>query len=150
MEADSHFPSGVTPFEHTADIGFEVTGRSKEELFETAALGMAAVITGANPRKIDNGFELNIKEMEVEGEEDEDILVGFLSELLFLFDTEHFIPTGFSGSKTSPGSFSTRAKGLIIPPDEYEFYAEIKAVTYEEMDVHKDAGGWKTRVIFDV
>ena len=75
-------------FDHTADIGVEVTGRTRKELFVNAAEALFDVMienkTGEKSAK-------QQKKITVEGADVADLLINFLRELLYLFNGEKFI-----------------------------------------------------------
>ncbi|MCS7122161.1 MAG: archease [Archaeoglobaceae archaeon] len=71
--------------DHTADIAFEVWGKSFEELIENASYAFYNAFV-----HLDKIKEKEKKEIEVHGEEIDIVLYRWLNELLFLFDTEFF------------------------------------------------------------
>lgn len=71
--------------DHTADVAFEVWGKSFEELVENASYAFYNAFVHLD--KID---EKEVKEVEVGGDELDILLYRWLNELLFLFDTEFF------------------------------------------------------------
>jgi SHS2 domain-containing protein len=79
------------PLEHTADVGIEVDAPSRETLFAEAAVALADTLTAS--RAVRPALE---REVEVEAADDELLLVDFLSEVLFLFETAACASTGSS------------------------------------------------------
>ena len=70
-------PASHRPLEHTADVGIEVEAPSREELFAEAAVALGDTIT---PRE---GVGLLLaRELTVEAEGEELLLVDFLNEVL--------------------------------------------------------------------
>src|SRR6187402_755801 len=79
-------PASHRPLEHTADVGIEVEAPSLETLFAEAAVALGDTLTPiANV-----GRDLE-RAVAVESSEVELLLVDFLSELLFLFETEGLV-----------------------------------------------------------
>jgi SHS2 domain-containing protein len=71
--------------EHEADIGLESYGKDQAELFKNAAYALFSLITDLEmvQTRISRHITIN------NGDE---LLVVFLNELLYLWDTEKFIP----------------------------------------------------------
>lgn len=70
--------------DHTADIGIKAYGETLEKLFCNTALGMFSIITDLDKVKSSRNFYIQIK-----GEDKENLLIKWLNELLYLFDTEY-------------------------------------------------------------
>lgn len=70
--------------DHTADIGIKAYGETLEKLFSNTALGMFSIITDLDKVKSSRNFYIQIK-----GEDEENLLIKWLNELLYLFDTEY-------------------------------------------------------------
>ena len=71
---------------HTADIGIEVWGKTKKELFANAVEAMFDLIvdlTGVN--------NVNEKVIAAKGTDIEDLLINFLREALYLFNGERWL-----------------------------------------------------------
>jgi len=70
--------------DHTADIGIKAYGETLEKLFGNAASGMFSIITDLDKVKSSRNFYIQVK-----GEDEENLLIKWLNELLYLFDTEY-------------------------------------------------------------
>ena len=67
--------------DHTADVGIKAYGKTLSEAFENAAKGMFDIITDSS--EIESIGQYNI---ELEAPDLEQLLVDWLSELLYLFE----------------------------------------------------------------
>jgi len=134
--------------EHTADIKFQAFGRTLEQVFKNSALAMF------NSMSKDKVAEKKIKKIKVKGKDLESLLYNFLEEFLFLFDSERFLLSKIKKIKISEKNkkFSLEAEISGDEADNYQVDMHIKAVTYNEMFVHKDkkTGNWKSQVVLDV
>ena len=72
--------------DHTADIGISVSGRTYKELFESAAAGLFGVIADSQNIQPKISLPINISAGDMES-----LLVRWLNELLYLWDTEHLL-----------------------------------------------------------
>lgn len=139
----------MQPFEildHTADIGLVAWGRSLEELFANAALGMFSLIGALE--KVDGGFETTLS---VEGSDYEDLLVTWLNELLYLFEAEEVLLSRFEILEF--GQYYLRAKVCGEPIDfsKHEIFRVVKACTYHEVKVEEiEPGLFRAQVYFDI
>jgi SHS2 domain-containing protein len=94
------------PFEildHTADTGFRAWGATVAELFENSARAMLAI--SADLAAVEARSE---KSIEVEGENYESLLVNWLNEILYLFDTDAFAPKDFRVDEITPTHLKAR------------------------------------------
>ncbi|MEW5759702.1 MAG: archease [Candidatus Thermoplasmatota archaeon] len=128
--------------EHTADIGIKAYGKNLEEAFENSAFGMFKLITDT---EIKNVGEVIIK---LESEEIDDLLVKFLSELLFLYQTELYIFSEFDVKLKKNDKYYLEAKARGETLKNHECINDIKAVTYHMLEVNEKEG--YVKVIFDV
>jgi protein archease len=136
------------PFEildHTADTGFRAWGDTPQELFENSARAMMSI--AADPSGMRARGERNV---EVEGEDYESLLVNWLSEILYLFDTNAFAPSGFQVDEITPTRLKARLPGEPRDPKRHPWTLIIKAVTYYELSVAQRNGRWESRVFLDI
>ncbi len=142
--------------DHPSDIGIEFYGDSMEELFENAAAGMFSIIT--DPGKVDPVIKRSmvISRSKISSE---DLLILWLEELLFIFDTENILFSGFTvssisspaGSKSGRFVLKATAGGEKADPLKHDIKVGIKAPTYHGLEIIKKGGKrWTGRVVFDV
>jgi len=132
--------------DHTADLGIEVTGRTKRELFTKAALSLMDIMV---ERK---GTPSGMKEkaLTVEGSDPADLLINFLREILYLFNGETLIVEGCSIQECSNQRLVAKLRLTPYNKEKHLMKIEIKAVTYHGLSVERIRNGWRARVIFDV
>lgn len=130
--------------DHTADVGIEVEAGSLREAFEEAAMGMFSIMLD-----VDKVEPRETRRVEVRGESLEDLLVSFLEELLFLFDTEQFVPGRVRILELDPENYRLVAElvGERADPGRHGIHLEVKAVTRHMLEV--DPRG-RVRVLFDI
>lgn len=131
--------------EHTADIGLKVYGKNKQELFINSALGLCDTI--ADVEKVESKKEEKIK---VEAENIEELLVGWLSELLFKFDVDNMLYSKFEIEHLKDNFVSARIYGEKADFDKHNLKTEIKAITYHGLEIRKEDGMWIVKIIFDI
>jgi len=130
--------------EHTADVGIEARGKNLEEAFEEAARGMFSIITDGG--KIDSKVE---RRVEIPSEDDEEmLLVDWLSELLYINDVENLVFGDFDvkiGKKLIGFAY-----GEEYSREKHGYGVEIKAVTYHMLEIKRDKKGVVIKVLFDI
>lgn len=139
-------PGTYQVFDHTADVGIEVTAPSRPELFETAALALFDLITDVGtvePR--------SERQVAVSAQDTEELLVRWLSELLFLHDTEGEMFSRFVVSLLTPTHLTARIAGEPFDPSRHPVKTEVKAVTYHQVTVRtREDGVHEARLVVDV
>lgn len=128
---------------HTADVGIGLEADNIESLFLDAAAGMFHVISQTKP-----AGDIEHLSISLESQDSESLLVDWLAELLFYFETRHFFYLN-SDLKISDGRIlSANVKGAIF--DELSSGTEIKAVTHHLLEIKHSDRGFEAIVIFDL
>src|SRR3989441_8432473 len=131
--------------EHTADVGIHAFGHTLPELFIHAAQGMESLVVA--PEQIRESVS---REIAVEGHDIVSLLIAWLNELVFLFDTEYLLFRTFEIDAFTETSLHGRASGEPYDAQRHELSSAIKAVTWHEAAVERTEDGYKARVIFDI
>lgn len=134
----------------SGDVGIRAYGWHCEESFANAGMAMYSLITD-----IEKINEKQKMEIEVKGDSIERLLIGYLNELLFQFDTYGFIGRRIEISelnKVSTQQLSIKAKvyGEEFNQGRHEGGLLIKAATYHNVRVEKINDRWEIDVIFDI
>jgi SHS2 domain-containing protein len=140
------FLDGLT----VADLAFEATGSTAEELFsdswEAALRVMIEEPSALEPRVR--------RVVDLENDSLEYLLVDFLQELLFYKDAEGLLLRLVSCRiSQADGQFHlvAEAAGEPVAPQRHSLGVDVKAVTYHHLGVERHAeGGWRATVILDV
>ena len=135
------------PFElldHTADVGALAYGRTLAEAFENAALAMFSVMAD-----LSTVGEEESRDIEVEGDSPEELLVAWLSELLYLSDTQQMVFRRFAIDQMDH-HLRGRAWGEPIDPDRHALGSGVKAVTRHMLAIEEREGLHRIQVIFDI
>jgi len=132
-------------FDHTADLGVEVYGKTANELFANAAFAVFDILTDLS--QVMPTLERNIA---VNGNGWEDLLVNYLREILYLYNGEGLLLKKFTILAIDQKHLEGKVAGEPFDPARHSINTEIKAVTYHQTAVKKTAKEWRGRVIFDV
>ena len=131
--------------EHTADLGFKAYGATLEELFTHAAEAFFEAMVSR-----ENVSEETERCIEVEADAPDDLMVSWLGELLYLFDTERLVFKRFDVKRIDNNRLEANAWGEVFDPARHEIKSGIKAVTYHQLYVKENDGSWEAQVILDV
>jgi SHS2 domain-containing protein len=131
-------------FEHTADAKFQAYGRTMEEAFSNAALAMFSVIT--DHEKVKTKSE---ERVEVDGSDRQSLLYNFLEELLFLLDTKGFLLHEVRELKIMGHKLRAVLAG-DTETGKYEIDGDVKAVTYNQMEISEEKGKCMVQVVVDI
>jgi len=128
---------------HTSEMGLEVTAWDWASFYRSAAEGLLALYelrpSPHGTAKVDRSFA---------AETPEDIVVSWLTELIFLIGTEKLVPANIEVLKAGPRELRVVITGNRC--NDISLAREIKAVTYHGLKVEKSQSGLKARIILDV
>jgi SHS2 domain-containing protein len=132
-------------FDHTADIGLRVTAPDVNALFADAARGLFSVIVG-------NLGEVRAQsrvDFAIRGDKLEYLLIDWLNELLFTFESRRLLLSRFDVS-VDAGGLKACAEGEPLDESRHQLEHEVKAVTYHGLKVEKAGENWLAEVILDI
>ncbi len=128
----------------SGDVGLKVWGQDLEELFKNAAMGMSELITD-----VSSVTESENREVHIVADSNDDLLVQWLNELVFLFDTYNYIGKSYSVSIVNK-KLKAEISGGTFDPSSSESRLLIKAATYHDLSLSKTNTHWEATVIFDI
>jgi SHS2 domain-containing protein len=144
--------------EHTADVYIKAHGSTLAEAFENAAFALFDTITDVSGVKSIGEYRI-----ELAADNQESILVNFLNELLFIWETEGVLLSEFNVTLSEIDGKDNKGKCMIkalVRGEKYDekkhiYKTQIKSVTYhgigiaENNDVSQDER-YSVNVLFDV
>lgn len=130
-------------WEHTADVGIRLARRSRPQLFCDAGLAMFRLMIP------EGDFTAASKEfLRIKGDDDEQLMVNWLSALNYLFQTRQFVPVVIK-VKMTERLLTAELLGDTFDPQRHQATTEIKAVTYHMLQVQRQKG-WSAQILFDI
>ena len=130
--------------EHIADTGIIAYGSNLKKAFENAAKGMFNLITDIEVIQINQ-----TRNIEVDSPDIESLLVNWLNELIYIFDTENLVFRQFKITHLDSSSLSAIADGQRIDPSRHELKTGIKAATYHMLKI-EEGDTCRIQVLFDI
>lgn len=132
-----------------ADVAFEATGQTLEELFIAAAAATLHVM-------IDNPQALEPRQKRILEAADESLdilLFQFLQEIIYYKDAQQLL-LQVSQIRIDAGTTGYRlraeAVGEPIDPARHEMIVDVKAVTLHRLSVQQKKDGWVAVVVLDI
>ena len=132
--------------EHTADIMFRAYGRTEEEMLSNAASALfKAMVDPASIAAVEKWT------VELEGSDLDDLAYQWLSEIIFLSETESAVFSTFSVRLKQDGGMKLYGEigGEKIDLGRHAFENEVKAVTRHKFGIKKNQL-WCIQVVLDV
>ena len=134
-------------FDHTADVGVEVSANSLEDMFAESGRALFNLIVD-----LDQLDSVETETFELEGADEVSLLIDWLNELIFLFDARgwlfHEFRVAVDGREDGSGlRLTAECRGERESGRELEM--GLKAASYHEAAVSRQET-WRARFILDV
>jgi SHS2 domain-containing protein len=132
-------------FEHQADIGIRGKGNTLAEAFEQAALAMFEIMVetkGINPSES--------QPVEVTANDQDELLIAWLSELLFLKDVEGKVFSRFNVESLNANMLSAKVYGEVIDVSKHKLKLEVKAATWTQLVIKTENNQYIAQCLVDV
>ena len=125
--------------EHTAELQLELEAQTEEELFAVALTAFGELVG-----RDDHGSRAQ-HDVSASASDRAALLAEWLGELVFLAETEHFVPERVLSLQLDDSALSASVEGRRGEPAHL-----VKSVTYHNLELARDGEGWRARVVLDV
>jgi len=132
--------------EHTADIGFEVQGKTREQVFEATALAFFRIMWRIGHHNKENPPEI----ITVKGNDLQELLVNFLEEFLYLYDAKKLVCSQLNVFSMSDSEIRVKVWLQQFDYKQDQELLAVKAVTYHQLFIGKKDHGWSARIFLDI
>ncbi|HWH76097.1 MAG TPA: archease, partial [Candidatus Binatus sp.] len=122
-----------------------VTGNSQADLFTNSAFALFDVMTDIAAIEIKDRIPL-----EVEGNDRDDLMVNWMRELLYLYQTSGYLLKEFKITEVKETIVKAEVCGEKTDPDRHEIKQEISAVAFHKSRMQKTGNQWIAQVIFEL
>jgi protein archease len=129
----------------SGDAGIRGYGETVEHAFTNTAIGMYSLITDLEYIKAEKTMSVSVESTSLDG-----LLVSWLNELIFLFDTYGFVGKEIVITAFGDKRIVADVAGEDFDPERHEKRLLIKAATYHQLTIEEKDRVWVTQVIFDV
>jgi SHS2 domain-containing protein len=141
----------MTPYhfiDHTADVAAELSGRSLDELFRSAAQALTDTVTDRFGVQAVDSERISLEAASIE-----DLLVDWLNELLYRFEIQNLLAADADVSlRTERDRWHLDAivRGEAFDPARHPSRVLVKSATYHSLEVIERGGEWHARIVFDI
>lgn len=129
---------------HTSEVGLSLEADSAADLFTCTAQAMFHLI---HPTPLDDLETSEWRQITLSANDQESLLVDWLSELLYLYETTGLIFHRYNIVTWEPTFIEATVTG--DNPDQPPAM-HIKAVTYHQLEVVQTVDNWQARIFFDI
>jgi SHS2 domain-containing protein len=134
-----------TILEHPADLGIEATGATLAEAFENAAAALMSIILDTSTVQLRETREITLF-----ASDREQLLVKWLSEVLYLYDGQRFVGKEFKVLPIAETRLQASVRGEAFATEKHSTRLDVKAVTYHQLKIEEDAHGARVVVYLDI
>ena len=131
--------------DHTADLAFRVRSKSLEGLFEEAGRALFTEMLG----DLSEVKPETKEEIEITAQSVEDLLIEWLSELLFRFDAQGKVYSKFE-VKIKDKTLLACIYGENLDQRRHKVKVGMKGVTYHMLSVKKSPQGYEATFLVDI
>jgi len=131
--------------DHTADVAIKAFGKTLSEAFENAAKAMFDIITDNSEIESVGQYDIKLAASDLE-----QLLVDWLSELLFLNSSQNLVFGFFNVTvDDTKNQLFAHVCGEKYSTTKHNIGVEIKAVTYHMLQV-RNKRPYEVQVLFDI
>ena len=131
--------------DHTGDVGVVVYGKTLAELFQNAAESLFTVVT-----EVESIREVTAHSFSLQAPGLEELLVTWLNEFLYLFDTRGLLFRRFTIKELDSAHLVAAGWGEKYNKRRHPIKTLVKAVTFHQLRIEEHGGVWKSQIIFDL
>lgn len=131
--------------EHTADVKMRITASDYSLLLAESGFALSQVMYGKYKREVS---EMAVS-IEAEGTTPAELCVNFLSELLFIMETEYLVPSAFSLAADETSVAGT-VSGIPFERGKHSGGIEVKGISYSGLTLTKTNTEYELIIIFDI
>lgn len=129
---------------HPADVGICFWAPDLPGAFLTAARGLSALLGGMQIPPGDRSIRIH-----VEGDDRQELLFNWLSEILYYFDGEDLLISRCRIERAGDRALDAICTGVVPTGSSEETY-DVKAITYHQLALDRVPEGWRGRFFVDI
>jgi len=130
---------------HQNEMAVRITGGSQADLLVNSSQALFDVMVDAEKIEIKERLPL-----EVEGADRDELIVNWLRELLYLYQSGGYLLKEFNITEVKDTVVKAEVCGEKIDPDRHEIKQEIATVAEHKSRMQKTGNQWVAQVIFEL
>jgi SHS2 domain-containing protein len=131
--------------EHTADMGIEAWGASREAVLLAMARGLRDMTYGDSPAAEEVAVDISVT-----AADPVELLVAWLNEIAYRCESADLVPAGCRIVSLSEVAVRGVLSAAVFDAARHVVERQVKSVTYHNACFEKIADGWHARVYVDL
>jgi SHS2 domain-containing protein len=137
--------AGFEIFALTADKGIRAWGPDLGGVFVQAACGLWSLMVEPGTVRRERMIPVEVK-----AADRETLLVAWLNEILYLYETREFVMADCAIRTLTDTALTAEMWGEPVDRARHPMVGHVKAVTYHLLQVRPTSEGWEGQVVVDV
>ncbi|MFQ5849064.1 MAG: archease [Candidatus Binatia bacterium] len=129
----------------SSELAVKVFGKTQAEVLTNSAFALFDLMTDLEKVQVRDSLPL-----EVEGIDDDDLMVNWMRELLYLFQGGGYILKEFEILETRGSYVRAEGRGEKFDPDRHEIQQEFRSVVYRQCRMGKTGDQWTAQATFEL
>ena len=130
---------------HASDLTMRIVGKSEADLLTNSAFALFDLMTD-----LEKVQPLEPLPVEAEGIDQDDLMVNWMRELLYIFQVSGYLLRDFMIQEIKDNHVRAEVRGEKFNPDAHEIRQELHSVLYEQCRMEKTGNQWTARVTFEI
>lgn len=130
---------------HQSEIAVRVAGNSQADLFTNSGFALFDVMADIQAIEVKERLPL-----EVEGSDRDDLMVNWVRELLYLYQSSGYLLREFQVREVKETIVRAEVGGEKIDPDRHEIKQEIASIAFHKSRMEKTGNQWTAHLIFEI
>jgi len=130
---------------HASDLTMRIVGKSEADLLTNSAFALFDLMTD-----LEKVQPLEPLPVEAEGIDQDDLIVNWMRELLYIFQVSGYLVKEFKIQEIKDNHVRAEVRGEKFNPDSHEILQELHSVLYEQCRMEKTGNQWTARVTFEI
>lgn len=136
---------GYKIIKSSPELIVKVIGKTKSELLTKSGFALFDLMTDLEKVQIQERLPL-----EVEGIDDDDLIVNWMRELLYLYQGSGYLLKEFEVHETREFYVRAEGRGEKYDPDRHEIQREIRAIVHHQCRTGKTGDQWTAQINFEI
>lgn len=133
--------SGFELIEPMTGLGLKLWGPDLPSLFAQAARGLTSLLTD-----VDQIQPMEERMIEIRGRDVEGLMVSWLNEIIYLFDSEGFLVEAVGFREIDPWHLKVAILGEQYDPKRHHIENHVRSASYSGLCMEQTKNGWEAQV----
>lgn len=127
------------------DLTLKIVGKTQAEVLANSAFALYDLMTD-----LEKVQEQDHLPLEVEGIDDDDLMVNWMRELLYLYQGSGYLLKEFEVHEARDFYVRAEGRGEKFDPDRHEIQKDIRTVVYRQCRMGRTGDHWTAQISFEL